>query len=463
MIGRRPAIDSTANTGSMPPKIIGNIELKEVSFWYPSRPDNHVLKDVSLRFPVGKITALVGHSGSGKSSIIDLVERFYDPISGEILLDEYPLTELNVRWLRQQIGIVNQQPGLFAESIFENIRYGLIGTRYESAPIEFQKQLIMEAAAVANAHSFILKLAKGYDTYVGDKGSMLSGGQKQRIAIARAIISNPKILLLDEATSAIDFESEKQIVAHLDKSKFERTTIIVAHRLSTIKSADNIIVMAHGAVIEQGTHNELMALDQAYAKLVKAGKSEIVDNTDSVSSASQEEFHLAEKPFINHMEPLELQHSSIILAALNSIEMDVLPMSEQLTTLTDVLPKVEQLMMVQDSEVDLISLDNQEVYSAWTLLRFAASFNNNDAFINFFGLFCCILCGAEESVNAILFAKSTVSLSLPSERYSELLSQVGFWALMYLMLAIVQVLAFSGQGAAFAISSQRMGERLQVF
>lgn len=195
--------------------------------------------------------ALVGSSGSGKSTAIQLVERFYDPDSGTVMLDGVDLRQLNVRWLRQQIGLVGQEPVLFSGTIADNIAYGKPGSTM--ADVE-------QAAKMANAYSFIQEFPSKFDTDVGEKGGQLSGGQKQRIAIARAMIKNPAVLLLDEATSALDTESERIVQAALDDLLVtsKRTTIVIAHRLSTIRNADKIAVVDKGKIVEEGTHDELM-------------------------------------------------------------------------------------------------------------------------------------------------------------------------------------------------------------
>ncbi|KAH8920396.1 P-loop containing nucleoside triphosphate hydrolase protein [Atractiella rhizophila] len=273
-IDRVPPIDSASEAGKKLEKVTGLIEIQNLDFIYPARPKVQVLKSVSAIFPPGKTTALVGASGSGKSTIVCLLERFYDPIAGSISLDGVDINDLNVKWLRSQIGLVAQEPTLFKASIKENIAYGLVGTEWENAEEEKVRELVVDAAKKANAHDFVMGFSEGYETKIGERGMLLSGGQKQRIAIARAIISNPPILLLDEATSALDSNSEVLVQDALDKASAGRTTISIAHRLSTIRNAEQIICMANGEIVERGTHNELMDLNGTYAGLVRAQKFE---------------------------------------------------------------------------------------------------------------------------------------------------------------------------------------------
>ncbi|TFK28078.1 multidrug resistance protein 1 [Coprinopsis marcescibilis] len=271
-IDRVPDIDSSNEGGLKPKEVVGEITLEHVNFSYPSRPTVPVAQNLSLNFKAGKTAALVGASGSGKSTVVSLVERFYDPIDGSVKLDGIDVKDLNLKWLRSQIGLVSQEPILFATTIKGNVAHGLINTPFENATEEVKFQLIKDACVKANADGFISKLPDGYDTMVGERGFLLSGGQKQRIAIARAIVSDPKILLLDEATSALDTQSEGVVQDALDKAAAGRTTITIAHRLSTIKDADIIYVMGDGQVLESGTHNELLASEGAYARLVQAQK-----------------------------------------------------------------------------------------------------------------------------------------------------------------------------------------------
>ncbi|KAF1315590.1 Multidrug resistance protein abc superfamily, partial [Globisporangium splendens] len=264
---RKVPIDAFEESGLRPTKVEGKIEFKDITFRYPTRKEVTVLKNYNLTIEAGQTVAFCGQSGGGKSTCISLIERFYDPIRGEVLLDGNNLKDLNLSWLRSQIGLVGQEPTLFIGTIAENISYG-IQTKPSQDEIE-------AAAKMANAHDFITRFPDGYETQVGMKGEQLSGGQKQRIAIARAILKNPEILLLDEATSALDSESEKVVQEALDKvvSLKRRTTIIIAHRLSTIRKADKICVVSGGRIAEQGTHSELLALNGLYARLVESASS----------------------------------------------------------------------------------------------------------------------------------------------------------------------------------------------
>ncbi|OMO81542.1 hypothetical protein COLO4_23523 [Corchorus olitorius] len=264
MIDRNPTINSENEKPKALSHVRGEVEFKDVYFSYPSRPDVRVLRKFNLRVQAGKMVGLVGGSGSGKSTVISLLERFYDPINGDILLDGCRIKKLELKWLRSQMGLVNQEPILFATSIKENILFGKEGASME---------LVIKAAKAANAHDFIEKLPDGYETQVGQFGLQLSGGQKQRVAIARALIRDPKILLLDEATSALDAQSEKIVQEALDHASQGRTTIVVAHRLSTIRKADLIAVLQSGKVIESGSHDELIQMNGgeggAYKKMVE--------------------------------------------------------------------------------------------------------------------------------------------------------------------------------------------------
>ncbi|TXG54266.1 hypothetical protein EZV62_019522 [Acer yangbiense] len=261
MIERNTISKASSKSGKKLDKLYGHIEFKDVCFSYPSRPDVAIFNKLRLDIPAGKIVALVGGSGSGKSTVISLMERFYEPLSGEILLDGNNIRELDLKWLRQQIGLVNQEPALFATTIRENILYGK-----DDATIEE----ITRAAKLSEAVSFINNLPDRFETQVGERGIQLSGGQKQRIAISRAIVKNPSILLLDEATSALDAESEKSVQEALDRVMVGRTTVVVAHRLSTIRNADVIAVVQGGKIVETGSHEELISNpNSAYAALIQ--------------------------------------------------------------------------------------------------------------------------------------------------------------------------------------------------
>ncbi|KAK9877122.1 hypothetical protein WA026_016868 [Henosepilachna vigintioctopunctata] len=259
LIDTVPIINISKNRGLKPDTLKGHIQFKNVKFHYPSRQDVPVLTGLSLEIKPGQTVALVGSSGCGKSSCIQLLQRFYDPTSGEIFVDGNNLKDLNLTWYRENIGVVCQEPMLFGTTIEENINYGNVNANGKD---------IIWAAKIANAYDFTDNLPHGMRTVVGEKGAQLSVGQKQRVAIARALLKDPDLLLLDEATSALDNESESEVLRGLESVNHMRTTIIVAHRLSTIRNADKIFVISKGTVVEEGTHDELMALNGEYFNLV---------------------------------------------------------------------------------------------------------------------------------------------------------------------------------------------------
>ena len=257
LLDRQPALRGGSHRIAAP---VGRVELVGVHFAYPTRPDTPVLGGVDVTLEPGRVLALVGQSGGGKSTVASLCLRLYDPTAGVVRFDGVDVRELDADWLREQIGIVSQEPVLFATSIEENIRYGRPGaTRTE----------VEAAARAANAHDFVGGFPDGYATVVGERGVRLSGGQKQRIAIARALLKDPRVLILDEATSALDAESEHLVQEALDRLMRGRTTLVIAHRLSTVKSADRVVVLQGGRVQEAGTHDELLGHDGPYRRLVE--------------------------------------------------------------------------------------------------------------------------------------------------------------------------------------------------
>ncbi|KAJ4371134.1 hypothetical protein N0V83_004350 [Neocucurbitaria cava] len=325
-IETQPSIDNTATSAEKPTTVEGSIEFRDVEFTYPSRPDHPVLNKLSFNCAAGHLTAIVGLSGSGKSTIASLITRFYDPQSGNVLLDGRNIRDINIKTLRGFISLVQQEPSLLDRSILENIALGLVNSpphahlehillsgtlsqlaeevrsgqdlmkAAEKAGPEIVEivRLVQHAADLADVAIFIDRLEFGFATLVGSSGSLVSGGQKQRIALARALVRDPRILILDEATAALDSASEQRIQAAIERASQGRTVISIAHRLSTIRSASRIIVMKKGDIIEQGTHDQLMTLDGSYADMIRLQTVKTADTSASSSRTSLDSHEIEE-------------------------------------------------------------------------------------------------------------------------------------------------------------------------
>ncbi|KAK9351962.1 P-loop containing nucleoside triphosphate hydrolase protein [Lipomyces doorenjongii] len=437
-IDRESIIDSYSEAGKKLENLEGNIELKNVKFVYPSRPNVTVLNKFNLKIPAGKTVALVGASGSGKSTIIGLLERFYDPLSGAVELDGVNINDLNIRWLRQQISLVSQEPTLFGCSIYENIAHGLIGTQYEFVSEIEKRELVKEACRQANAMAFIDTFPEGLDTSVGERGFLMSGGQKQRIAIARAIVGNPKILLLDEATSALDTRSEGIVQEALDRVSKNRTTIVIAHRLSTVKDADNIVVMRRGVIIEQGTHNELIALKGEYCNLVEAQKIEqqkeklkARDNVDTADTVIEAESGQME----------EFQEDGLL--GLHRPETGV---------------SISSIVIGQKpSRVDVDPAD----YSLWELVSFLYKLNSAENHYNILGAIMSAITGLGYDAMGLFFGRCVQAFGAIPD-YDYMTRQIAIFSGLFFMLACFQFVVTALALAFFSFTSQKLVRRIRI-
>ncbi|POS72004.1 multidrug resistance protein 11 [Diaporthe helianthi] len=430
-----PSLDATANTGDTIEEIQGAIRFEKIKHIYPSRPDVVVLNDFTLDIPAGKTTAIVGSSGSGKSTLVGLLTRFYSPVSGKIYLDGREISTLKLRWLRENIGLVGQEPTLFNKTIYDNILDGISAQKLAGESAERQHELVVNAAKTANAHDFISGLPRGYQTVVGEKGFLLSGGQKQRICIARAIILDPKILVLDEATSALDSESENAVQVGLKQAGAGRTVIVVAHRLSTIQDADQIVVVSHGSIVEKGAHEELLSKGGAYFNLFDAQRMAAALSSKEVAQTNEK------VPQMFH------ESSTISSGAEGTVPGDKRPKS-----------RTDRDGKAQGDSPGAVS---ERKHGLWTSIKFITALNQKEQKLMLVGLFCTIICGAGNPVQAIFFAKEIMVLSVPlsSESRDDVKRNSDFWSLMYLVLAIVQFIAFTIQGLVFARCSERLIQR----
>ncbi|XP_071520197.1 ATP-dependent translocase ABCB1-like [Panulirus ornatus] len=442
IVERKSTIDPTSPLGERPKDIKGTIEFKDVQFNYPSRPNVEVLKGVSLRVDPGQTVALVGSSGCGKSTCIQLIQRFYDPLAGSVLLDGRPISGLNLGWLRDQVGVVGQEPVLFATTIAENIRYGKDGVSMID---------VHQAAKEANAHDFIMKLPKQYETLVGERGAQMSGGQKQRIAIARALVRQPRILLLDEATSALDMQSEAVVQQALDKVRLGRTTIIVAHRLTTIKTADKIVVFDKGVVVEEGTHDELMKREGLYYGLVTAQVSpaDLAKQKDGNETSSQTRQAAEEAGVMSdlsqelledaaNMTPVAVSFSPTVR---QSIRRRRLSSAKSTPHATVVEEKVEEEELGDVSTLKILKMNAPE----WLFILL--------------GILSSAAQGTSIPLFAILFGEVLGTLSIAEEGKAR--EEANFYALMFLLIGIITALAMFMQVYMFSLSGESLTLRLR--
>ncbi|KAI9311515.1 P-loop containing nucleoside triphosphate hydrolase protein [Dichotomocladium elegans] len=429
-IDRVPTIDIDNIGGEKPENVTGDIEFRNVHFRYPNRRDITVLKDLHLNIKSGKTVAIVGPSGSGKSTLIQLLQRFYDPLEGAVLLDKKDIRDLNLKWLRSHIGVVNQEPVLFNMTIRENL---LMGVDYEPPHEE-----IIEACKKANCHTFISQMPDGYDTLVGEHGGMLSGGQKQRIAIARAILKNPVILLLDEATSALDTQSERLVQNALEAAAADRTTIVIAHRLSTIRNADMIVVLEKGELVEHGTHEELLSHNGVYAQLVRKQQIETdqIGYEESDASATDKGdilLHETEE-YKEHQE--RIKHVTVASTIADEKEHKPYVKTETQTELAKQRSPMNRVV--------------EQMRSEWPLLAL--------------GIICAGIIGAAFPCFTLVFAKITTLLIVapPSQVAPGPMEGSNLYSFTFVMFGIAYLIGFGGQTTSFAIAGEKYTERLRT-
>ncbi|KAF2805142.1 leptomycin B resistance protein pmd1 [Mytilinidion resinicola] len=425
-IERKSPIDPGSETGDEPDNLSGKIQFRDIKHVYPSRPERPILDDFNLIIDAGKIVAIVGSSGSGKSTLLGLLERFYLPIAGKVLLDGRDISTLNLRWLRRNMSLVSQEPVLFNNTIHDCIEHGLVGTEYENASSEIKGKLIEDAARTANAYDFINRLPQKFQTHVGERGSLLSGGQKQRIAIARAVVSDPKILLLDEATASLDTRSESAVQKALDAASKGRTTIVIAHRLSTIRHADNIVVMVSGKIVEEGTHKQLLGRKTVYYSLVQAQE-------------------LIGKP----VAPLE--------SSQNEQDMGVFEKSEKSEPLRNIQSMESQHQLNKTGTVEPTHPDSEVASTTWQLMKFIWTINNEERRLIYLGIVFAILAGFLQPIQAIFFGHSIDAISGHTKSSGG--HGINFWCLMFLMLALVALVINTIQGVALSFGSARLIRR----
>jgi ATP-binding cassette subfamily B (MDR/TAP) protein 1 len=430
IIHRRSAMDPFASAGLIPDRLTGNIELENVEVVYPSRRQTKALKSVTISIPASKTTALVGLSGCGKSTILSLLERFYEPTEGSIRVDGIDLADLNLYWWRKQMAYVGQEPTLFNATIFENIRHGLISSATVATNDEEDRERVIAAARAAYAHDFIMALPRGYDTELREKGHSLSGGQRQRIAIARAIVSDPKILLLDEATAALDTHSEKVIQKALESASRTRTTIVIAHRLSTIRNADNIVVMQAGEVVEQGNHDELLAQRGFYAELIYKHQ----------LRATTTEPHTKDRAYSEETEDYSSDDD------LDDIELQEL-----------VKNGAESVKATSSADEDLA--EHNGIPSVWRALWMILHLNRPERWYLCGGIITSLLASVNLIIPAIWYANTLNAFSLTNAQ--EMMRRTDFWTSIFAITGIYGFIVGMLNGVFFAVSTEKLARRVR--
>ncbi|XP_042540423.1 ATP-dependent translocase ABCB1 [Dipodomys spectabilis] len=423
IIDNKPSIDSFSTSGHKPDTIKGNLEFRNIHFSYPSRKEVKILKGLNLKVQSGQTVALVGNSGCGKSTTVQLIQRLYDPTEGVVSIDGQDIRTINVKYLREIIGVVSQEPVLFATTIAENIRYGRENVTMDE---------IEKAVKEANAYDFIMKLPHKFDTLVGERGAQLSGGQKQRIAIARALVRNPKILLLDEATSALDTESEAVVQVALDKAREGRTTIVIAHRLSTVRNADVIAGFDDGVIVEKGNHDELMREKGVYYKLVtmQTGGNEIELENDLYGPNGE----------THNVDMSSKDSRSSLLRRKSSRRSIHSPQDE------------ERKPSTKEEALD----ENVPPVSFWRILKL----NLTEWPYFVVGIFCAVINGGLQPAFSIIFSK-IVGVFARDDDPETKRNNSNLFSLLFLILGIISFITFFLQGYTFGKAGEILTRRLR--
>ncbi|XP_022850781.1 ABC transporter B family member 4-like isoform X2 [Olea europaea var. sylvestris] len=447
-INRKPEIDAYDSRGKILDDTRGDIELKDVYFSYPARPNEEIFRGFSLFIPSGTTAALVGQSGSGKSTVISLIERFYDPQAGEVLIDGINLKDFQLKWIRSKIGLVSQEPVLFTGSIKDNITYGKDGATIEE---------IRAAAELANAAKFIDKLPQGLNTLVGERGTQLSGGQKQRVSIARAILKDPRILLLDEATSALDAESERIVQEALDRIMINRTTVVVAHRLSTIRNANMIAVIHQGKMVEKGTHFDLLQDSEgAYSQLIRLQDIN-KDSDQHVDEKDKSDITLESGRQSSQRMSFQRSISWGSSGARNSSRHS-LSIKFGLPTVLSGLPTVLSVPETELAHPDMTS-DKTSEKPPKVPIRRLAYLNRPEVPVLIVGAISAIVNGAIMPIYGVLLS---CVIKTFFETPDKLRKDSNFWALMFVVLAAISLVVYPARTYLFGVAGNKLIRRIRL-